>query len=304
MKIFRGRTAVLTGAASGFGLALSRLLADEGMHIVMVDVQQDALDAAGAEVAALAKVQGARVLTQRMDVAKADAMDALGQTVHAAFGAPSFVFNNAGVGSGGLIWENTAADWEWVMGVNVFGVAHGLRVFTPMMLKATQSDPSFQGHIVNTASMAGLLSPPTMGVYNASKHAVVSMTETLHHDLALVTDRIHCSVLCPYFVPTGIHESHRNRTNAMAKPTLSQRVAQAQSEKAVTSGKVSATDVARLVVQAARDRRFYVYSHPQAIKGVQTRLEDIMLQRNPTDPFAERPDIGQALRDKLSAKPT
>jgi NAD(P)-dependent dehydrogenase (short-subunit alcohol dehydrogenase family) len=297
MKTFRGRTAVLTGAASGFGLELSRLLAHEGMNIVMVDVQQDALDTASAEVNA--KAHGARVIAQRVDVSNAQAMDALGQTVHANFGAPAIVFNNAGVGSGGLIWENTAADWEWVFGVNVMGVAHGLRVFTPMMLAASKSDPSFEGHIINTASMAGLLSAPTMGVYNASKHAVVTMSETLHHDLSLVTDQVHCSVLCPFFVPTGIHQSHRNRTLPSAKPTVSQRVAQAQSEKAVTSGKVSAAQVAQFVVDAVRDRRFYIYSHPQAIKSVQTRLEDIMLQRNPTDPFAERPDIGASLREKL-----
>ena len=127
------------------------------------------------------------------------------------FGAPHFVFNNAGVGSGGLIWENTLADWEWVLGVNLMGVVHGVRVFTPMMLEAARRDPAFEGHIVNTASMAGLVNPPNMGVYNVSKHAVVSLSETLYQDLRLVTDQVGASVLCPFFVPTGITQSQRNR---------------------------------------------------------------------------------------------
>ncbi len=299
MKTFRGRTAVITGAGSGFGLELSRLAAREGMNVVLVDVQQDALDAAQTEIDALAKSHGASTLARRIDVSKAIEQEALATVVEQSFGAPHLVFNNAGVGSGGLIWENTTADWEWVLGVNVMGVVHGVRVFTPMMLAAAKKDPAYEGHIVNTASMAGLLNAPTMGVYNASKHAVVSISESLHHDLALMTDQIHASVLCPYFVPTGIHQSHRNRTTAHGPVTASQRVAQAQSEKAVTSGKVTAAEVAGMVMAAVRDQRFYIYSHPQALKGVQTRMEDILQIRNPTDPFVERPDIGAKLRERL-----
>jgi NAD(P)-dependent dehydrogenase (short-subunit alcohol dehydrogenase family) len=151
------------------------------------------LDAAAAEAQAL----GAQVLAIKVDVSQADQVEALGQATLARFGAPHLVFNNAGVASGGLIWENTAADWAWVFGVNLMGVAHGVRVFTPMMLAAAQADPAYRGHIVNTASMAGLLNAPNMGVYNASKHAVVSLTETLYQDLALVTDQVSASVLCP-----------------------------------------------------------------------------------------------------------
>ena len=207
MKTFKGRTAVITGAGSGFGLETARIAAGLGMNVVMADVQQDALDRAAAEIEAL----GAQVLAFRLDVSKAAEVEALGAATLARFGAPHIVFNNAGVASGGLIWENSAADWNWVLGVNLMGVAHGIRVFTPMMLAAAKVDPAFQGHIVNTASMAGLLNAPNMGVYNASKHAVVSLSETLYQDLALVTDQISASVLCPYFVPTGISQSHRNR---------------------------------------------------------------------------------------------
>ena len=296
---FNNKTAVLTGAGSGFGLECARIGARLGMNLVLVDVQQDALDRAAQELQAA----GAAVLAQRVDVSNAAAMDALGQAVQARFGAPHFVFNNAGVGSGGLIWENSAKDWEWVLGVNVMGVAHGVRVFTPMMLAAAAQDPAWQGHIVNTASMAGLLNAPNMGIYNVSKHAVVALSETLYQDLALVTDQISASVLCPYFVPTGISQSHRNRPAdaAPAKPTRSQLIGQAMSDKAVGSGRVSAADVAQKVFDAIAAGQFYIYSHPKAIGSVQVRMEDIMLARNPTDPFAHKPELGLELKRALRA---
>ncbi len=294
---FKNKTAVLTGAGSGFGLECARIGAGLGMNLVLVDVQQDALDRASQEVKSL----GVQVLAVQVDVSKASEMEALGQAVLERFGAPHLVFNNAGVGSGGLIWENSAQDWEWVIGVNLMGVAHGVRVFTPMMLDAAKNDPTYRGHIVNTASMAGLLNAPNMGVYNASKHAVVSISETLFQDLALVTDQVGASVLCPFFVPTGISQSHRNRPDAVVggKPTRSQRIAQAMSDKAVGSGKISAAHVAQLVFDAVTANQFYIYSHPQAIGSVQTRLDDIMLGRNPTDPFAHKPELGSELKKAL-----
>jgi NAD(P)-dependent dehydrogenase (short-subunit alcohol dehydrogenase family) len=299
MKTFAGRTAVITGAGSGFGLETSRIAAQRRMRVVMADVQQDALDRAAAEIRAL----GAEVLSFRLDVAHAAEVEALGAATRERFGAPHIVFNNAGVGAGGLIWENSAADWAWVLGVNVMGVAHGIRVFTPMMLEAAAMDPSYEGHIINTASMAGLLNPPNMGVYNASKHAVVSMSETLYQDLKLVTEQIGASVLCPFFVPTGITESQRNRPQALAadKPTKSQLIGKAMSDRAVGGGKVSAADVARFVFDAVGEGRFYIYSHPHALASVQTRMEDILQARNPTDPFAGRPEIGAELRAALRA---
>jgi NAD(P)-dependent dehydrogenase (short-subunit alcohol dehydrogenase family) len=301
MKSFEGRTAVITGAGSGFGLEVARLAAGRGMNLVLADVQQDALDRAAAEMRAL----GVEVLAGRVDVAKAEQVEALGAQTYARFGAPHFVFNNAGIGAGGLIWETTLKDWEWVLGVNVMGVVHGVRVFTPMMLEAASDDPAYEGHIVNTASMAGLLNAPNMGVYNVSKHAVVALSETLYQDLRLVTDQIGASVLCPFFVPTGITESERNRPDALrdaaATPTRSQLIGRAMSEKAVSSGKVSAAQVAAFVFDAVESGRFYIYSHPKALASVQTRLEDIMQARNPTDPFAAKPEIGAALKAALRA---
>jgi NAD(P)-dependent dehydrogenase (short-subunit alcohol dehydrogenase family) len=292
-----GKTAVITGAGSGFGLELARLCAKEDMRLVLVDVQADALQAAADELTRL----GAGVMAQRVDVSSATEMQALADAVVSRFGAPHLVFNNAGVGSGGLIWENTVADWEWVLGVNVWGVIHGVRLFTPLMLAAEQADPLYQGHMVNTASMAGLLTPPNMGVYNVSKHAVVSLSETLYQDLKLVSTQVSASVLCPYFVPTGIAHSHRNRPAALESdaPTRSQLIGQAMTAKAVDSGKVSAADVAALVLDAVRQDRFYIYSHPQALGNARTRFDAVVDALNPPDPFAERPDIGAMLRAQL-----
>ncbi len=296
---FAGKTAVLTGAGSGFGLECARIGARLGMNLVLVDVQQDALDAAAAEM----RAAGAEVLAQRVDVSSAEQMEQLGAAVLERFGAPHLVFNNAGVGAGGLVWENSVKDWEWVLGVNLMGVVHGVRVFTPMMLEAAKADPAWRGHIVNTASMAGLLAPPNMGIYNVSKHAVVSLSETLYQDLSLVTDQVSASVLCPYFVATGINDSHRNRPGELAggKPTKSQLIGQAMIGKAVSSGKVTAAEVAQKVFDAVAAGQFYIFGHPKAIGAVQTRLEDIMLARNPTDPFADKPELGAQLRAQLRA---
>ena len=297
IKDFAGKTAVITGAGSGFGLALARLGAKLGMKLALVDVQKDALDAVCAELQTI----GTPVMARRVDVADGGQMQALVNDVGAQWGAPHLVFNNAGVAAGGLVWENTEADWDWVLGVNLKGVVHGVRLFTPMMLQAAKADPNWRGHIVNTASMAGLLTPPNMGVYNVSKHAVVALTETLYQDLQLVTTQISTSVLCPYFVPTGISLSQRNRpTHLPAEAmTASQRIGQAMSEKAVGSGKVSAEDVAQMVFDAVAADRFYIYSHPKALGNVRLRVDAILNGDNPPDPFAERPDIGAQLRQAL-----
>jgi len=294
---FKGKTAVLTGGASGFGLECARIGARLGMNLVIVDVQADALKQAHDELKSL----GTTVMAKKVDVSNADAMQGLASAVFERFGAPHFVFNNAGVGAGGLVWENTVEDWEWLLGVNLWGVIHGVRLFTPMMLDAAKQDPNYQAHIVNTASMAGLLTPPNMGIYNVTKHAVVSLTETLYQDLKLVSDQVSASVLCPYFVPTGINNSERNRPDAL-KPqvvTQSQLIGQAMSNKAVSSGKVSAAQVAQMVFDAMLADQFYIYSHPKALGNAQTRFDAIVQGHNPPDPFAERPDIGLQLRQAL-----
>jgi NAD(P)-dependent dehydrogenase (short-subunit alcohol dehydrogenase family) len=294
---FKDKTAVLTGGASGFGLECARIGASLGMNLVLVDVQKDALKTAHDEMKAL----GVQVMAKRVDVSNAEDMQTLANDVKERFGAPHFVFNNAGVGAGGLVWENSVQDWEWLLGVNLWGVIHGVRLFTPMMLEAAKHDPHWQGHIVNTASMAGLLTPPNMGIYNVTKHAVVSLTETLFQDLNLVTDQISASVLCPYFVPTGINQSERNRPGhlAAAKPTQSQLIGQAMSDKAVGSGKVSAAQVAQMVFDGIRLNQFYIYSHSKALGNAKTRFDAIVAGTNPPDPFAERPDIGIQLKQAL-----
>ena len=297
MKSIQGRTAVITGAASGFGLEVAKVAASEGMRVVLADVEVKALE----EAELLVRALGAETLAVRTDVSQAASVEALASATLERFGAPHFVFNNAGVGAGGLIWENSAADWEWVFGVNVMGVAHGVRVFTPLMLKAASEDASYEGHITNTASMAGLQSAPAVGVYNASKCAVVGLTETLFHDLSLVTTQIGVSLLCPGMVPTGIERSERNRHTTASLPlTMSQQVAKYMSTQAMRAAKTSASDVALMVMQALRDKQFYVITHPKALQSVQMRMEDILQGRSPTDPFAQYPGVREQLRAALN----
>ena len=301
MKEFEGRTAVVTGAASGIGLELARHALALRVRVVLADVHQDALERAVAELSG----NGADVLPFRLDTSRAENVEALASAVRTRYGVPHLVFNNAGVGAGGLIWEQSLQTWEWVLGVNLFGVAHGVRVFVPMMLEAAAADPAFEGHVVNTASMAGLLNAPNMGVYNVSKHAVVSLSETLHHDLALVTDRIRAHVLCPYFIPTAITSSERNRPAELrdsSPRTASQAAAKVMIDKAVSSGHVSAAQLAGIVFEAIREDRFYIYTHPHALAALRTRFEDILEARNPTDPFRDRPEIGAALRAALAGR--
>lgn len=298
MKNFQNKVAVITGGASGFGREFANIGARLGMKLVLADVQQDALDKAKQEL----EKQGAEVMAMRCDVRHTADVEALADATMARFNAVHLLFNNAGVAAGGLVWENTQADWEWVLGVNLWGVIHGVRIFTPLMLGCANKDSSYEGHIVNTASMAGLLNAPTMGVYNVSKHAVISLSESLYQDLKLIDAPIGASVLCPYFVPTGISQSHRNRPDNLknnARPTASQLAAQAMSDKAVTSGKVSAAQVADWTFDAIRDDKFYIYSHPGALGGVQNRMEDIVMQRNPGDPYQAVPHLREMLRAKL-----
>ena len=301
MKNFQDKVAVITGGASGLGREFALTAHKLGMKLVLADVQQDMLDQTRAELVA----QGATVLAMICDVRKGEQVQQLADATMKEYGAVHLLFNNAGVGSGGLIWENSEADWEWVLGVNVWGVVHGVRIFTKLMLECAKNDSAFEGHIVNTASMAGLLNAPTMGVYNVSKHAVVSLSETLYHDLQLVEAPIGASVLCPYFVPTGISQSHRNRPADVAMTegaTASQKAAQAMTVKAVESGKVSAADVAQITFDAIRAGQFYIYSHPGALAGVSARMDEIVNQKNPGDPYKATPQVRDRLREKMQAE--
>lgn len=286
MKDFQGRTAVITGAGSGFGREFARIGARLGMKLVLGDVQRDALDATVAEL----RGNGAEVFGLVGDVSRAADVQALADAAMERFGGVHLVFNNAGVGgAGGLVWESTEKDWQWVLGVNLWGVIHGVRTFVPLMLKQ-----DCECHVVNTASVAGLLSAQLMGVYNVSKHGVVTLSETLYHDLRVSNAKIGVSVLCPAFVPTGIHLSDRNRPADLtedAPPTPSQVAARKASEKAVTSGRISAVQVAEMTFDAIRDNRFYILTHPKILQSVELRMQDVVAQRNPTDPFTYKPDV-------------
>ncbi|MFM0503260.1 SDR family oxidoreductase [Paraburkholderia caffeinilytica] len=291
---FAGKVAVITGAASGFGRAFAEKGASLGMKLVLADVNPDAL----AQTVDALRAGGAEAIGVPTDVSDATQVEALAQAALDAFGKVHLLFNNAGVGSGGFLWESSANDWAWVFNVNVMGVAHGVRTFTPIMLR--QNEPA---HIVNTASVAGLLSPPAMGIYNASKHAVVSLTETLYHDLQLAQaghaggGEVGCSLLCPAFVPTGIADAERARPEGLRNegtPTRSQIAAGKQLQRAVQSGKLTAADVAGITFEAIAARRFYIVTHPGIMATVKLRHEDIEQLRNPTDPMSLKPEVKNA----------
>ncbi len=286
MRDFSGKVAVITGAASGFGREFARIGASLGMKLALADVDANALELTAAEL----RAQGAQVLAERCDVSRGAQVQAFADATLARFGAIHLAFNNAGVaGTGGFIWENSESDWQWTLGVNLWGVVHGIRVFVPIML--AQGDDC---HVVNTASVAGLISPQMMGVYNVSKHAVVAASETLYQDLRLAQAKVGVSLLCPAFVPTGIFDSHRNRPQDLrntAPPTDSQKAAQRQGEQAVRSGKLSAADVAERTFGAIRENRFYVLTHPRILQSVELRMQDVLALRNPSDPFSFKPDV-------------
>lgn len=280
MKEFKGKVAVVTGAASGIGRAIAERLAREGMKVVLADVEQGALSKAEAEM----KASGASVMAVRTDVSKSKDVEALaGKTVD-TFGAVHVLCNNAGVAVGGFSWERTAADWEWGLGVNLWGVIHGVRVFVPIMLAQ-----GTEGHVVNTASMAGLVSLPGMSVYSVAKYGIVALSEAMHHELTLSGAKLKVSVLCPGWVNTRLMDSERNRPAELVneeEPTPAAEALRETVRRLLATGLTPET-VADHVFNAIRDERFYILTHPDMKEAIRTRMENILEERNPTfDPTA------------------
>ena len=276
MKMLEGRIAAVTGAASGLGRAMALAFAGEGMHAALADIDEPGLKSTLNEV----QGRGVRAFAMRVDVSRYQDVESFCSKAIAQFGATHVVCNNAGVSPLGAVWENTLADWQWILGVNLWGVIHGVRAFVPGLLAQGE------GHVVNTASVAGLISPPGMGAYNVTKHAVVALSESLHHDLRLRGSPVGVSVLCPAYVPTGIADSERNRPRELLNPGKSPSKEEAMLKKAVASGKLSADDVARAVVAAVKEERFYVLTHPRIKGAIRARMEDILDERAPRNPLA------------------
>jgi NAD(P)-dependent dehydrogenase (short-subunit alcohol dehydrogenase family) len=277
MREFKDRVAVVTGAASGIGYAMAERFATEGMKVVLADVE----DAALARAASALQAKGARTLAVRTDVSKAGDVAALAEKTLAAFGAVHVVCNNAGVGGDAVpVWEQSVECWRWVLDVNLWGVIHGMRTFVPILLQQ-----GCEGHVVNTASMAGHLSMPMLSVYHATKFAVVTISESLHLELAMMGAPVKASVLCPGFVRTNIMDSQRNRPaelRAADRPVSeAERALQSTFEQFVAAG-IPPAQVADRVLEAIRDERFYIFPHPEFLAAVRSRMQTILAQENPT----------------------
>jgi NAD(P)-dependent dehydrogenase (short-subunit alcohol dehydrogenase family) len=286
VRDFEGKVAVVTGGASGIGLGMATKFAEKGMKLVLADVEVPALEKA----AAAFEAEGTEVLAVPTDVSSEEAMDALGAKTFERFGGVHVVCNNAGVGGGGVMWELTRKDWEWVMGPNLWGVIHGVRVFAKHLVEQDE------GHIVNTASMAGMLSVPGMGPYNVTKHAVVTPSETLYSELVAAESKVGVSVLCPGFVNTRIFESDRNRPDVLRNPGGELGAEEREERRKVATqffaSAMSPNAVAEKVLAAVTEKRFYILTHGGAEESVRRRMDRIIEGENPKPPeptvFAER----------------
>jgi NAD(P)-dependent dehydrogenase (short-subunit alcohol dehydrogenase family) len=269
-----GKVAVVTGGASGIGNALARRFVAEGARVVIGDVEPAALDRAVAEL----RASGAAVEGVVTDVTDPAQMQALADAAVARFGGVHVFCNNAGVGGGGLSWEMPLSTWEWVIGVNLWGVIHGVRTFVPLLMQQTEA------HIVNTASVAGLVAAPFMGPYNASKHAVVAISETLHHELAMSAPQVKVSVLCPGWVNTNIADSARNRPLHLQEGAAPDADAAALLRGFLEQGMPPA-DVAAKVLDAMREERFWILTHDEEgdfwVDGVNRRMRSLEARANP-----------------------
>ncbi len=276
MKEFVNKVAVITGAASGIGRAIANRCAAEQMRLVLADIEDGPLGQAADEIVAT----GAQVMAVQTDVSKADSVQLLADVAFERFGEVHLLFNNAGVGTAGAVWENSLADWQWVLGVNLWGVIHGISAFVPRMI-----EQKTECCVVNTASIAGLITGPGMGIYNATKHAVVALSETLYYDLAEAKSLVRVSVLCPAWVKTRIMDSARNRAGYVPPPDQTQSLPPwVEQRRQAIEGGLSPDSVSDCVFGAIREERFYILTHPEAMPLVQSRMTCILKAENPVNP--------------------
>jgi NAD(P)-dependent dehydrogenase (short-subunit alcohol dehydrogenase family) len=268
MDPLQGKIAVITGAASGLGFALAKQCAARGMRLVLADLDKEAL------AAAVRLIPAPDCVTSLTDVSRAEQVEALAELAYQKFGAVHLLFNNAGVGLTKPIAETTLNDWRWVLGVNLWGVIHGVAAFLPRM-----QAQGGESRIVNTASVAGLLSEPGMAAYSVSKHGVVVLSETLRKELSGSSSPVGVTVICPAFFPTRITESERVRPPELANPatpSLAAREVQERLDKAVRSGRLSAEDIAARALEAVVARQFYVFTHPKIRRAIEDRVRDVL----------------------------
>lgn len=275
MKELSGKVAVITGAGSGFGRELALRCAQEGMRLVLADVDEKGLQQTQSLLPSDTESR-----LQRCDVSQGWQVEQLAALADTEFGGAQLLFNNAGVALAGPIWTSTEQDWSWALGVNLMGVAHGIRAFVPRMLKQ-----GGECHVVNTASVAGLLSVPGSSIYSVSKHGVVAMSECLHHELQAAGARIGVSVLCPAFVSTGIADAARNRPGELAASNPEAAAYEERVRQAVRKGKISAADVASMTIEAVKQGRFYILTHPNIKPAIEMRLRDILDEALPRNPM-------------------
>ncbi len=273
---YRDKTAVITGAAGGIGLALARRAVKEGMKLVLADIQREKLNSAAARLG----LHDDRLSLHTVDVSLERDVARMADEAFSRFGEVHLLCNNAGVIMPRVTWEYCAADWEWVLGVNLWSVIHGVRHFVPRMLKQ-ESD----SHVVNTASVAGLLSTPGLAAYNVSKHGVVTLSETLYSELTAMKARVGISLLCPAWVPTGIDRSDHNRQERFGALVPASDISvpyEDRMAKAVRSDRLTADDMADAVFEAVSENRFYIIPHDRIKGALKLRMEDILEARNPT----------------------
>jgi len=281
MQDFSGKVAVVTGGASGIGRAMADRFAAAGMRLVLADIERATLEAAAKEI----RESGAEVVASLTDVTDEAAVEALLETTLDAYGTAHVVCNNAGVAAGGPIWEMTTSDWEFTLGANLWGVIYGVKVFAPTLLEQNE------GHFVNTASMAGLVSGGNMAAYNVSKFGVVALSETLFQDLRAAESQVGVSVLCPAFVQTKIWDSERNRPEALRKERTEEE-AQARAEgrevlRKVIENAMPAPKVADAVHDAILANQLYILTHESSYPAIEARMRNILDGTNPAPPLGD-----------------